>query len=172
MCGGAIISDFIDLRRGRKLTAEDLWYELDTISDLLGLENSGKNQSKQIDLQFPRQKTNQVDKAKRRCLSPDDSTQSTFETALPPPPPPPPPPYVGFGCQSELYQLHNEAEKELELKEQISSLESFLGLEPTAASQVSGSGECDPMDLWMLEAVVTHHHHQPPENDYPVHLLG
>ncbi|XP_048440582.1 ethylene-responsive transcription factor RAP2-3 isoform X1 [Pyrus x bretschneideri] len=40
MCGGAIISDFIASKRGRKLTAEDLWSELDTISDLLGIDHS------------------------------------------------------------------------------------------------------------------------------------
>ncbi|KAM5568903.1 hypothetical protein ABKV19_016428 [Rosa sericea] len=43
MCGGAIISDFIEAKRGRKLTAEDLWSELDTISDLLGLDSSSNN---------------------------------------------------------------------------------------------------------------------------------
>ncbi|XP_010259468.1 PREDICTED: ethylene-responsive transcription factor RAP2-3-like [Nelumbo nucifera] len=35
MCGGAIISDFIAAKRGRKLTTQDLWSEFDTISDLL-----------------------------------------------------------------------------------------------------------------------------------------
>ncbi|KAL6188544.1 hypothetical protein ACLB2K_039936 [Fragaria x ananassa] len=43
MCGGAIISDFIEAKRSRKLTAEDLWSELDTISDLLGLDYSSTN---------------------------------------------------------------------------------------------------------------------------------
>jgi len=43
MCGGAIISGFIEAKRGRKLTAEDLWSELDTFSDLLGLASSSNN---------------------------------------------------------------------------------------------------------------------------------
>uniref|UniRef100_A0A5B7B7U3 AP2/ERF domain-containing protein n=1 Tax=Davidia involucrata TaxID=16924 RepID=A0A5B7B7U3_DAVIN len=40
MCGGAIISDFVPVERGRKLTTQDLWSELDTISDLLGFDYS------------------------------------------------------------------------------------------------------------------------------------
>ncbi|KAM1086603.1 ethylene-responsive transcription factor RAP2-3-like isoform X2 [Malus sylvestris] len=40
MCGGAIISDFIAVKRALKLTAEDLWSDLDTISDLLGIDYS------------------------------------------------------------------------------------------------------------------------------------
>ncbi|XP_058076922.1 ethylene-responsive transcription factor RAP2-3-like [Magnolia sinica] len=39
MCGGAIISDFIDVKRGRKLTPQDLWSESDTLSDLLLLDS-------------------------------------------------------------------------------------------------------------------------------------
>ncbi|KAJ8766857.1 hypothetical protein K2173_009186 [Erythroxylum novogranatense] len=47
MCGGALISDFEPVTRGRKLVAEDLWAELDTMSDLLGLDytNNAKNLS-------------------------------------------------------------------------------------------------------------------------------
>jgi len=40
MCGGAIISDLIAVKRDRKLTTQDLWSELDTISDLLGFDSS------------------------------------------------------------------------------------------------------------------------------------
>ncbi|TQE06565.1 hypothetical protein C1H46_007807 [Malus baccata] len=40
MCGGAIISDFIAVKRALKLTAEDLWSDLDTMSDLLGIDYS------------------------------------------------------------------------------------------------------------------------------------
>ncbi|KAG8480889.1 hypothetical protein CXB51_025590 [Gossypium anomalum] len=50
MCGGAIISDFIAVKRGRKLTAEDLWSELDAFSDLLGLDyGNGKDPFTQFD---------------------------------------------------------------------------------------------------------------------------
>ena len=49
MCGGAIISDFIAVKRGRNLTAEDLWSELDTFSDLLGLDYNGKESFNQFD---------------------------------------------------------------------------------------------------------------------------
>ncbi|XP_050373498.1 ethylene-responsive transcription factor RAP2-3 [Argentina anserina] len=48
MCGGAIISDFIEAKRGRKLTAQDLWSDLDTISDLLGLDYSSGNNAQVI----------------------------------------------------------------------------------------------------------------------------
>ena len=49
MCGGAIISDLVAVKRGRKLTAEDLWSELDTCSDLLGLDYNGKDSFNQFD---------------------------------------------------------------------------------------------------------------------------
>ncbi|KAF7813521.1 ethylene-responsive transcription factor RAP2-3 [Senna tora] len=39
MCGGAIISDFVSEKRGRKLTAHDLWSELDAY-DLLGFDST------------------------------------------------------------------------------------------------------------------------------------
>jgi EREBP-like factor len=39
MCGGAIISDFVEIRPGRKLSPEELWSELDTGSDLLGFDS-------------------------------------------------------------------------------------------------------------------------------------
>ncbi|XP_028751626.1 ethylene-responsive transcription factor RAP2-3 [Neltuma alba] len=56
MCGGAIISDFIAVKRGRKLTAGDLWSELDPFSDLLGFDahaGSAKNHPPQKLPQVP-----------------------------------------------------------------------------------------------------------------------
>ncbi|RDX63774.1 Ethylene-responsive transcription factor RAP2-3, partial [Mucuna pruriens] len=48
MCGGSIISDYIDvdLKSGRKLTTQDLWSELNTFSDFLGFDatSSSKHQ--------------------------------------------------------------------------------------------------------------------------------
>lgn len=38
MCGGAIISDFIGVKRDRNVAAEQLWSELDPFSDLLGFD--------------------------------------------------------------------------------------------------------------------------------------
>ncbi|KAK7246363.1 hypothetical protein RIF29_41230 [Crotalaria pallida] len=38
MCGGAIISDFIGVKRGRNVATQDLWAELDPLSDLLGFD--------------------------------------------------------------------------------------------------------------------------------------
>ncbi|XP_042500557.1 ethylene-responsive transcription factor RAP2-3-like isoform X2 [Macadamia integrifolia] len=47
MCGGAIISDFIAVKRCRDLTTQDLWSDFDTISDLLGFDFSEKDSSTQ-----------------------------------------------------------------------------------------------------------------------------
>lgn len=50
-----------------------------------------------------------------------------------------------------------------ELKEQIASLESFLGLEPEEEPLELGTGEAtgpSSADLWMLEDLVTHHQHR------------
>ncbi|OWM88139.1 ethylene-responsive transcription factor RAP2-3-like [Punica granatum] len=42
MCGGAIISGFVEIRRGRRCAGgDDFWSDLDAISDLLGLGSSG-----------------------------------------------------------------------------------------------------------------------------------
>uniref|UniRef100_A0A2P2MTP5 Uncharacterized protein MANES_15G009900 n=1 Tax=Rhizophora mucronata TaxID=61149 RepID=A0A2P2MTP5_RHIMU len=59
MCGGAIISDILPLQSaGKKLTTQNLWAELDNVSDLLGLDypiTTGKNvlSSDHFDLKFP-----------------------------------------------------------------------------------------------------------------------
>lgn len=42
MCGGAIISDFIGVKRGRNLAAHELWSELDPFSDLLGFDTKAQ----------------------------------------------------------------------------------------------------------------------------------
>lgn len=42
MCGGAIISDFVDIKpNARRLNTEDLWSELDTTSDFFGFNSNG-----------------------------------------------------------------------------------------------------------------------------------
>lgn len=64
MCGGAIISDFIAVKRGRKLTAEDFWSEIDTFSDLLGLDYNGKDAFNQSDNTKVGPKGKQLNKGK------------------------------------------------------------------------------------------------------------
>lgn len=67
-----------------------------------------------------------------------------------------------------FFHMKNEVAEtttsEMKLKEQISSLESFLGLEPEAHyDYLNGSGESEVSgDLWMLDDLVTHHqqHHR------------
>ncbi|KAL6293095.1 hypothetical protein ACE6H2_001237 [Prunus campanulata] len=205
MCGGAIISDFISAKRGRTLTAEDLWSEFDTISDLLGLDhsssNNNNNNNKNKD-QFEHQQNNtrvaqkpkpplskgagtsekskktspgagaqkeEVGKAiaapapapatrplKKRCVvGPAESTQSSLGSN-------------GNCCNYDPFEggeIYGKKEvgSEYELKEQISSLESFLGLDEEEASEVNGSGGGEPkksLDLWMLGDLVTHHQQQ------------
>ncbi|KAI9122796.1 hypothetical protein K1719_005685 [Acacia pycnantha] len=62
MCGGAIISDFISVKRGRNLTAGDLWSELDPFSDLLGFDTTASSAKSQ-----PPQKLPQVPINKGAC---------------------------------------------------------------------------------------------------------
>ncbi|XWS08557.1 hypothetical protein CRYUN_Cryun40dG0012700 [Craigia yunnanensis] len=90
--------------------------------------------------------------AKKRCIS-NELTQASFETTVPPTPQP----YMGFGYANEVYRPSEALESELE---QISSLESFLGLEPDVTTQLNGNGEPDAVDLWMLYDLVTHHQQQ------------
>lgn len=73
---------------------------------------------------------------KRQCVDPESElTRSALkqtESAQ----------LMSFGVQSPV-------ESESEFKEQMSSLESFLGLEPES-SQFDLSGSGDPIDLWMM----------------------
>lgn len=69
--------------------------------------------------------------AKRRCFVPESTD--------------PPPSQIPDSTQ-------------LALQEQISSLESFLGLEPDAVTPSVG-GESDSVDLWMLEEMMPNEHY-------------
>ncbi|CAN1281267.1 Ethylene-responsive transcription factor RAP2-3 [Linum perenne] len=89
--------------------------------------------------------------AKKRCFSIDSAPE---ETAPPPPPPAPPLPFNGFGFISNTEEAVPSGT--YELKEQISSLESFLELEPEAA--VSGGDAA--ADLWMLDDLVNQYQYQ------------
>ena len=88
--------------------------------------------------------------SKRRCVVPDPTAQSSYQPTVPPPP-----------LMTYPAPYENEAASELEFKEQISSLESLLGLEPEqAATQLNEITESDSVDLWMLEDLAsTHPHH-------------
>ncbi|XP_027332783.1 ethylene-responsive transcription factor RAP2-3-like [Abrus precatorius] len=72
MCGGAIISDFIDtnLKCGRKLTTHHLCSELDPFSDLLGFDtaSSSKHHPK-LPLQLPNNKVAVVACEKKRAVT-------------------------------------------------------------------------------------------------------
>nr|POF15728.1 ethylene-responsive transcription factor rap2-3 [Quercus suber] len=206
MCGGAIISDFVDIKpRGRRTTTEDLWSELDTASDLFGFNsNSALDDfpNSFFHLKAP-QKPKQLEKvrteeaalaydqaamrirgdkaklnfahhrhqppppstpeppppaAKKRCIFPE-SSETSFETTESPPVLLQPLIQNEICCKNEVAQFDHG----FELKDQISSLESFLGLEhEPEPSLVSGSGSesMESVDLWMLDDLVTHHQQQ------------
>ncbi|KAL3577505.1 hypothetical protein D5086_019009 [Populus alba] len=168
MCGGAIISDFVPVKRGRKPTTEDLWSELDSLSDFLGLDhrsmNNINNGSKKENLSNLKlaQKQRQPNQADEAAKAYDEAAKrirgDKAKLNFPPQPPPtseaaPPPAKKRCILGPETAVMASF--------EQILNSESFHGLEPhQAAAQLScdggGSGDynCDPVDPWMLDDLI------------------
>ncbi|GMH28400.1 hypothetical protein Nepgr_030243 [Nepenthes gracilis] len=81
---------------------------------------------------------------KNRCLAMPVSNQASYQPIAPSPPPPPP---TGFTFPSHPFN-HNELDSEFVLKQQLSNLESLLGLEHE--EPVSELDDSDSMDLWVM----------------------
>lgn len=102
---------------------------------------------------------------KKQCVVPE-LTQPSYHATQPPTSYATNDYYPMF--QNNMDQFYNckEEPSEMELKEQISSLESLLGLEPEVqTSELSRTGEDEAESsmvggLWMLDDVVTHHQRQ------------
>nr|ACM79120.1 ethylene-responsive factor 2 [Halimodendron halodendron] len=67
MCGGAIISDFIGVKGGRKVAPQDFWSELDPYSDLLGFDvTTATSKQSPPPLPFDNKKVEACDKAEKK----------------------------------------------------------------------------------------------------------
>ncbi|KAE8736030.1 ERF071 protein [Hibiscus syriacus] len=93
--------------------------------------------------------------AKKRCIMAPQLTQVSSETNSPPPPPssPTPQPFISFDYGNGRTEA---MDSELELKEQISSLEP-----DESSTELSTNAEPDSVDIWMHDDIVTHHPQQP-----------
>ncbi|CAK9145609.1 unnamed protein product [Ilex paraguariensis] len=91
---------------------------------------------------------------KKRCIIPESTQENSPSTE-----PSPPQPLMGFEVHSQPYYLNSVVDDEYEFKEQISELESFLGLEPELG-QFGGTSESDSVNLWMMmdDFAATEHH--------------
>ncbi|KHN26521.1 Ethylene-responsive transcription factor RAP2-3 [Glycine soja] len=167
MCGGAIISDFIGVKRGRNLAAQELWSELDPFSDFLGFHTTNsKNQpplqkipDKKVVSSCEKKKKSVVGAEKKksdsgrapatapppskkqRCLSPDIITEESSSSS-----------HSTTGSTGES----GGGNDELDLKQ----IEWFLGLENELPVSNNIGAEWDNMDdLWMLDDVVVPNRH-------------
>ncbi|XP_058212532.1 ethylene-responsive transcription factor RAP2-3 [Rhododendron vialii] len=92
--------------------------------------------------------------AKRRCVVPDSTqvgTESTEPTQV-----------MGTGAPDQQLYYPSPVPAmadELELKDQISNLESFLGLE-SELTQFNGLSESESLDLWLMDDISMTQYHQ------------